>query len=146
VRRAAGGPRHACACTPPTTGRPWPRRPGRAGGPSSPPSTGAPGCPIPTTRPPSSGPSSTGSGPAGGTRGGGGGGVGGGDPNDPPPFERSKLDWERAGGETLELWRTLLRLRREVPALGNCRRDLTTARVDPRRGLGVPEGGGPSGA
>ena len=30
------------------------------------------------------------------------------DPNDPASFERSKLDWDRAGGETLELWRTLL--------------------------------------
>jgi maltooligosyltrehalose trehalohydrolase len=66
------------------------------------------------------------------------------DPNDPATFERSKLDWDRAGGETLELWRTLLRLRRQVPALGNCRRDLTTARVDPRRRLVVLERGDPS--
>ncbi len=68
------------------------------------------------------------------------------DPNDPASFERSKLDWDRAGGETLELWRTLLRLRREVPALGNCRRDLTTARVDPERRLVVLERGDPSGS
>jgi maltooligosyltrehalose trehalohydrolase len=68
------------------------------------------------------------------------------DPNDPATFERSKLDWDRAGGATLELWRTLLRLRREVPALGNCRRDLTTARVDPERRLVVLERGDPSGS
>jgi maltooligosyltrehalose trehalohydrolase len=68
------------------------------------------------------------------------------DPNDPATFERSKLDWDKAGGETLELWRTLLRLRREVPALGNCRRDLTTARVDPERRLVVLERGDPSGS
>jgi maltooligosyltrehalose trehalohydrolase len=67
-------------------------------------------------------------------------------PNDPATFERSKLDWDRAGGATLELWRTLLRLRREVPALGNCRRDLTTARVDPERRLVVMERGDPGGS
>ena len=68
------------------------------------------------------------------------------DPNDPATFDRSKLDWDRAGGETLELWRTLLRLRREVPALGNCRRDLATARVDPERRLVVLERGDPTGS
>jgi maltooligosyltrehalose trehalohydrolase len=68
------------------------------------------------------------------------------DPNDPATFERSKLDWDRAGGETLELWRTLLRLRRQVPALGNCRRDLATARVDPERRLVVLERDDPSGS
>jgi len=68
------------------------------------------------------------------------------DPNDPATFERSKLDWDRADGPVLELWRTLLRLRREVPALGNCRRDLTTARVDPERRLVVMERGDPSGS
>ena len=62
------------------------------------------------------------------------------DPDDPASFERSKLDWDRAGGETLELWRTLLRLRREVPALGNCRRDLTTARVTPSGGWSSSSG------
>ncbi|MFL6105270.1 MAG: DUF3459 domain-containing protein, partial [Actinomycetes bacterium] len=67
-------------------------------------------------------------------------------PNDPATFERSKLDWDRAGGATLELWRALLRLRREVPALGNCRRDLTTARVDPERRLVVMERGDPGGS
>jgi maltooligosyltrehalose trehalohydrolase len=68
------------------------------------------------------------------------------DPNDPATFERSKLDWSRAGGETLELWRTLLGLRHEVRALGNCRRDLTTARVDPERRLVVLERDDPSGS
>jgi maltooligosyltrehalose trehalohydrolase len=68
------------------------------------------------------------------------------DPNDPATFERSKLDWDRAGGATLELWRDLLRLRREVPALGNCRRDLAAARVDPERRLLVLERGDPSGS
>jgi len=68
------------------------------------------------------------------------------DPNAPAAFERSKLDWSRAGGETLELWTTLLRLRREVPALGNCRRDLAAARVDPERRLVVLERGDPSGS
>jgi maltooligosyltrehalose trehalohydrolase len=68
------------------------------------------------------------------------------DPNDPATFERSKLDWDRAGGETLQLWRTLLALRREVPALGNCRRDLTTARADEQRRLVVLERRDPSGS
>ncbi|HEV3505824.1 MAG TPA: alpha-amylase family glycosyl hydrolase, partial [Actinomycetes bacterium] len=68
------------------------------------------------------------------------------DPNDPATFERSNLDWSRAGGPTLELWRTLLRLRREVPALGNCRRDLTAARVDSERRLVVLERDDPSGS
>ena len=57
------------------------------------------------------------------------------DPNDPATFERSKLDWSKAAGPTLELWRRLLRLRRELPALGNCRRDLTSVRVDEARRL-----------
>jgi maltooligosyltrehalose trehalohydrolase len=68
------------------------------------------------------------------------------DPNDPATFQRSKLDWDRAAGPVLELWRTLLALRREVPALGNCRRDLTTARVDPERRLVVMERSDPSGS
>jgi maltooligosyltrehalose trehalohydrolase len=68
------------------------------------------------------------------------------DPNDPATFERSKLDWSRAGGQVLELWRDLLRLRREVPALGNCRRDLATARADPRRRLVTLERSDPSGS
>jgi maltooligosyltrehalose trehalohydrolase len=68
------------------------------------------------------------------------------DPNDPATFERSKLDWEQAKGPVLELWRTLLALRRQVPALGNCRRDLTAARVDPDRRLVVLERGDPSGS
>jgi hypothetical protein len=46
----------------------------------------------------------------------------------------------------LELWRDLLRLRREVPALGNCRRDLATARADPRRRLVTLERSDPSGS
>jgi maltooligosyltrehalose trehalohydrolase len=68
------------------------------------------------------------------------------DPNDPATFERSKLDWSRAGGPVLELWRELLRLRREVPALGNCRRDLATARADPRRRLVTLERSDPDGS
>jgi maltooligosyltrehalose trehalohydrolase len=68
------------------------------------------------------------------------------DPNDPAAFERSKLDWSRAGGPVLELWRTLLRLRREVPALGNCRRDLTRATADPERRLVVCQRTDPSGS
>jgi maltooligosyltrehalose trehalohydrolase len=68
------------------------------------------------------------------------------DPNDPATFQRSKLDWDRAAGPVLELWRALLGLRREVPALGNCRRDLTTARVDPERRLVVMERGDSSGS
>jgi maltooligosyltrehalose trehalohydrolase len=68
------------------------------------------------------------------------------DPNDPATFERSKLDWSRAGGPVLELWRDLLRLRREVPALGNCRRDLTTSRADVPRRLVTLERTDPSGS
>ncbi|HYN17124.1 MAG TPA: DUF3459 domain-containing protein, partial [Actinomycetes bacterium] len=44
------------------------------------------------------------------------------------------------------LWRTLLRLRREVPALGNCRRDLCTATADPERRLVVCRRTDPSGS
>jgi maltooligosyltrehalose trehalohydrolase len=68
------------------------------------------------------------------------------DPNDPATFERSKLDWSRAGGPVLELWRDLLRLRREVPALGNCRRDLATSRADRGRRLVTLERSDPSGS
>jgi maltooligosyltrehalose trehalohydrolase len=68
------------------------------------------------------------------------------DPNDPATFERSKLDWSRAGGPVLELWRDLLRLRREVPALGNCRRDLTGAGADPERRLVTLERADPAGS
>jgi len=68
------------------------------------------------------------------------------DPNDPATFERSKLDWSRAGGPVLDLWRDLLRLRREVPALGNCRRDLATSRADVRRRLVTLERTDPSGS
>ena len=68
------------------------------------------------------------------------------DPNDPGTFERSKLDWSRAGGPVLDLWRDLLRLRREVPALGNCRRDLATSRADVRRRLVTLERTDPSGS
>ena len=52
------------------------------------------------------------------------------DPQDPATFQRSKLDWSRAdtpqGQARRALWRDLLRLRREVPALGKGRRDLVT--------------------
>jgi maltooligosyltrehalose trehalohydrolase len=68
------------------------------------------------------------------------------DPNDPATFERSKLDWSRAGGPVLDLWRELLRLRREVPALGNCRRDLATSRADRERRLVTLERTDPSGS
>jgi maltooligosyltrehalose trehalohydrolase len=68
------------------------------------------------------------------------------DPNDPATFERSKLDWSRVGGPVLDLWRDLLRLRREVPALGNCRRDLATARADGERRLVTLERTDPSGS
>jgi maltooligosyltrehalose trehalohydrolase len=68
------------------------------------------------------------------------------DPNDPDTFERSKLDWSKAGGPTLALCRRLLRLRRELPALGNCRRDLTTATADEQRRLVVLERRDPSGS
>ena len=50
------------------------------------------------------------------------------DPQNPTTYERSRLDWSRAnapeGRRRRELWARLLRLRREVPALGNGRRDL----------------------
>ena len=50
------------------------------------------------------------------------------DPQDPATFERSRLDWAQAstpeGVARRELWRQLLRLRREVSALGNGRCDL----------------------
>ncbi len=39
--------------------------------------------------------------------------------------------------------RRLLRLRREVPALGNCRRDLAAARIDPRAAVGRPRAARP---
>ncbi len=68
------------------------------------------------------------------------------DPNDPITFERSKLDWSRAHGPALELWRRLLRLRREVPALANCRRDLARAWADAGRQLVTLERADPSGS
>jgi maltooligosyltrehalose trehalohydrolase len=68
------------------------------------------------------------------------------DPNDPATFERSKPDWSRAHGPVLELWRELLRLRRSVAALGNCRRDLATASADPGRRLVTLERTDPSGS
>ncbi|HEV8648134.1 MAG TPA: malto-oligosyltrehalose trehalohydrolase [Actinomycetes bacterium] len=76
------------------------------------------------------------------------------DPNDPATFERSKLDWAKVDAPApeglalpaLELWRRLLRLRREVPALGNCRRDLARAWADEERRLVVLERGDPSGS
>jgi maltooligosyltrehalose trehalohydrolase len=77
------------------------------------------------------------------------------DPNDPATFERSKLDWAKAATgpppeglalPTLELWRRLLRLRRRLPALGNCRRDLARAWADERSGLVVLERGDPAGS
>jgi len=76
------------------------------------------------------------------------------DPNDPGSFERSRLDWAKADAPApeglalpvLELWRRLLRLRREVPALGNCRRDLARAWADEERRLVVLERDDPSGS
>jgi maltooligosyltrehalose trehalohydrolase len=68
------------------------------------------------------------------------------DPNDPASFQRSKLDWSRAGGPTQRLWQALLRLRHEVPALGNCRRDLASATADPQRRLLTLERADPSGS
>jgi len=68
------------------------------------------------------------------------------DPNDPASFQRSRLDWSRAGGPTQRLWQALLRLRREVPALGNCRRDLASATADPQRRLLTLERADPSGS
>ncbi|MPZ74673.1 MAG: malto-oligosyltrehalose trehalohydrolase [Nitriliruptorales bacterium] len=50
------------------------------------------------------------------------------DPQDPATMERSRLDWSRAdtppGRARQDLWRRLLQLRRDVPALRNGRRDL----------------------
>ena len=50
------------------------------------------------------------------------------DPQDPATLRNSRLDWSRAGSPEAErrrdLWRHLLRLRRQEPALGNGRRDL----------------------
>jgi maltooligosyltrehalose trehalohydrolase len=50
------------------------------------------------------------------------------DPQDPATLRRSRLRWERAdtpeGARRRELWRRLLDLRRQHPALGNGRRDL----------------------
>ncbi|HWH31628.1 MAG TPA: malto-oligosyltrehalose trehalohydrolase [Egibacteraceae bacterium] len=75
------------------------------------------------------------------------------DPQDPETFRRSTLDWARldspGGRERLALWRDLLRLRRDVPALGEGRRDLVRIHradadvlVAERRGPGgAPDGG-----
>ncbi|MBA3622813.1 MAG: DUF3459 domain-containing protein, partial [Euzebyales bacterium] len=50
------------------------------------------------------------------------------DPQDPDTVERSRVDWAEAakpaGEAWRELWRQLLALRRNQPALGNGRRDL----------------------
>lgn len=52
------------------------------------------------------------------------------DPNDEETFTRSVLDWSRARGPMLTLYRSLLALRRQVPALRDCRRDLVRVRGD----------------
>jgi maltooligosyltrehalose trehalohydrolase len=56
------------------------------------------------------------------------------DPQDPATFERSKLRWEeRADGDharLLDLYRTLIRLRRELPELTDPRFSHIAARVD----------------
>ena len=72
------------------------------------------------------------------------------DPQDPATFQRSKLDWSRS--ETAEgrarraLWRDLLRLRREVPALGDDRRDLVTVHRADHEALVVERRGQDGGA
>ena len=68
------------------------------------------------------------------------------DPNDPATFERSRLDWSKATPEACALWRDLLRLRREVPALGNGRSDLASATADPVGRVVALERGDPSGS
>ncbi|MGO1184370.1 MAG: malto-oligosyltrehalose trehalohydrolase [Micrococcaceae bacterium] len=53
------------------------------------------------------------------------------DPQDPATFHRSRLDWTAAEGSTLlELYRRLIRLRAEIPALTAPDRTLTRAAVD----------------
>ncbi|MBT1004296.1 malto-oligosyltrehalose trehalohydrolase [Paenarthrobacter sp. DKR-5] len=56
------------------------------------------------------------------------------DPQDPATFERSKLDWSEAGqgdhARLLELYRALLRLRREVPELTDPRFGEVAAEFD----------------
>src|SRR5699024_2983227 len=54
------------------------------------------------------------------------------DPQDPATFARSRLDWDEPGRDPyaslLEHHRTLIRLRRELPALVDPRRGAVTAR------------------
>lgn len=66
------------------------------------------------------------------------------DPQDPRTFERSKLDWtepDRAPHDELLDWhRRLIRLRREVPELGDGRMDRVAVSVEHGRGLVVRRG------
>ena len=60
------------------------------------------------------------------------------DPQDPATFERSRLDWAERDGERhaslLDWYRTLIALRRRVPALTDPRLDRTRTDCDPAAG------------
>jgi maltooligosyltrehalose trehalohydrolase len=72
------------------------------------------------------------------------------DPQSPATFEASKLDWSRTSHsphtELLRLYRDLLELRRRIPALAGCRKDLTRVYGDEERRFLVVERRDPAGA
>lgn len=67
------------------------------------------------------------------------------DPQDPATYERSKLDWDEVGAsphaELLEWYRSLISLRRAVPALSSGRLDDVRVTVDEAAGSVVLERG-----
>ncbi|MCE5318427.1 MAG: DUF3459 domain-containing protein, partial [Parachlamydia sp.] len=46
------------------------------------------------------------------------------DPQDPMRFEASKMPWHELDEQMLEFYRTLIQLRKTIPCLSNCRKDL----------------------
>lgn len=71
------------------------------------------------------------------------------DPQAPDTFEKSKLDWSKTSvpphARMLRLYRDLIALRKQHPALANCRKDLTDVHYDEARKRWVMQRSDPSG-
>lgn len=72
------------------------------------------------------------------------------DPQAPGTFERCKLDWSKTAvsphAEILRLYRDLISLRQQHPALANCRKDLTRIQFDEQAKWLVMKRSDPSGS
>ena len=72
------------------------------------------------------------------------------DPQARDTFERCKLDWSKTAisphGEILRLYRDLISLRQQHPALANCRKDLTEIQFDEQAKWLVMKRADPSGS